>query len=265
MFFCIISVVNALPYQFEEEIKWQGIQELTIDGGIKINRLVFDGAFYPSYLDVIPTFVKNYPVHTDNANVSCIIEHSVYMPLTKEEQMLLKDFPEKETTISSECEFVIFRKQPYVQIRIKPVRWNEEQSAFEKLVSFNIVINVEDLPERGITDSRDRINSVLAEGDWFKVKIDKSGIYKISYQELQEMGFDVSANPRKIAVFGNGGGILPEVNNAFRYDDLTQNPIMVIGEGDGNFDPNDYILFYGEGPVVWNYNPISYIFNFQTN
>ena len=265
IFFCIITVVNAFPYQFKEEIKWKGTQELTVDGGIRINRLVFEGAFYPSYLDVVPTFVKNYPVHTDNANVSCIIENGRYLPLTAEEQLLLKDMPKNEIAVSSESELVLFRKQPYVQVRIKPVRWNEEQLAFEKLVSFDIVINVEDLPERDMVDSRNRINSVLAEGDWFKVKIDKSGIYKISYQELQEMGFDVSANPRKIAVFGNGGGILPEVNNAFRYDDLIQNPIMVIGEGDGKFDPNDYILFYGEGPVVWNYNPTSSNFNFQTN
>jgi len=265
IFFCIISLANTLPYQFKEEIKWRGIQELTIDGGIKINRMVFDGAFYPSHQDVIPTFVKNYPVHTVNAKVSCIIKNSVYAPLSNEEQLLLKDLSEKEITISAESELVIFRKQPFVQLRLKPVRWNEEQSAFEKLVSFDLVINVEDLPERDMANSRDKVNSVLADGDWFKIKIDKSGIYKINYQELQEMGFDVSANPRKIAVFGNGGGILPEVNNSFRYDDLIQNSIMIIGEGDGKFDPNDYILFYGEGPVVWNYDSISDNFNFQTN
>jgi len=265
IFFCIISVANALPYQFKEEIKWRGIQELTIEGGIKINRMVFDGANYANYLDVIPTFVKNYPIHTVNSKVSCIIENGIYVPLSNDEQQLLKNFLEEKITITSESEVVVFRKQPFVQLRFKPVRWNEEQLAFEKLVSFDLVINVEDIPERDMANSRDRVNSVLAERDWFKVKIDKSGIFKISYQELQEMGFDVSANPRKIAVFGNGGGILPEVNNSFRYDDLIQNPIMIIGEGDGKFDPNDYILFYGEGPVVWNYDSISDNFNFQTN
>jgi len=138
---------------------------LTIDGGIKINRMVFDGAFYPSHQDVIPTFVKNYPVHTVNAKVSCIIKNSVYAPLSNEEQLLLKDLSEKEITISAESELVIFRKQPFVQLRLKPVRWNEEQSAFEKLVSFDLVINVEDLPERDMANSRDKVNSVLADGD----------------------------------------------------------------------------------------------------
>ncbi len=79
------------------------------------------------------------------------------------------------------------------------------------------------------------------------------------------MGFNVSANPKKIAVFGNGGGILPEVNNIPRHNDLVQNPIIVVGEDDGSFDPNDYILFYGEGPVTWKYNSLSGVFNFQSN
>jgi len=108
-------------------------------------------------------------------------------------------------------------------------------------------------------------SSVLATGDWFKVKIDQSGIFKITYQELQEMGFNVSGNPRNIAVYGNGGGILPEKNDDFWYDDLVENPIVVVGESDGKFDPSDYILFYGEGPVLWKYNKLSNAFFHQNN
>ena len=106
---------------------------------------------------------------------------------------------------------------------------------------------------------------VLNAGNWFKVKIDKSGMFKITYSELQAMGFDVSSNPRQIALFGNGGGVLPEKNNAFRYDDLVENPIVVVGEDDGSFDEGDYILFYGEGPVVWKYNTATYRFYHQNN
>jgi hypothetical protein len=32
---------------------------------------------------------------------------------------------------------------------------------------------------------------------------------------------------------------------------LQQNPIEVVGESDGSFDPGDYILFYGKGPHSW--------------
>jgi len=75
----------------------------------------------------------------------------------------------------------------------------------------------------------------------------------------------MSTLPSRIAVFGNGGGVLPEKNDEFRYDDLFENPIKVVGGEDGSFDQGDYIIFYGEGPVVWNLNPINQSFYHQTN
>jgi hypothetical protein len=256
-------VARAIPYHFNEEIKWSNVQKFTINGGIEVSRLSFDGAYYP-YFDTIPEFVKSYPIHTADALVSCALQNAVYELLTTEEQSLLKDYSQKELSINPECKLIVSRKQPYVQVSFQPVRWSQAHGAFEKLVSFDLVVEVEDQPDRDQI-SRERINSVLAEGDWFKVKIDRSGIYKITYQELQEMGFNVSANPKKIAIFGNGGGILPELNNVPRHNDLVQNPIWVVGEDDGSFDPNDYIIFYGEGPVTWNYNPTTGYFNFQSN
>ncbi len=263
VFLLTAIVARAIPYNFNEEIKWNNVQKFTINGGIEVSRLSFDGAYYP-YFDTVPEFVKSYPIHTTNALVSCSLQNAVYESFSAEERALLKDYSLKELSITPDCKLIVSRKQPYVQVSFQPIRWNQASSSFEKLVSFDLVIQVEDQPERDYM-SRERINSALAEGDWFKVKIDRSGIYKITYQELQEMGFNVSANPKKIAVFGNGGGILPEINNIPRHDDLVQNPILVVGEGDGSFDPNDYILFYGEGPVTWKYNSVSGVFNFQSN
>ncbi len=108
-------------------------------------------------------------------------------------------------------------------------------------------------------------HSVLASGSWFKIRISESGIYKITYADLQKMGFPLDGNSADIALFGNGGGILPEVNNAPRPAGLTENPIFVADGGDGKMDPGDYILFYGQGPVVWNYNSSSGHFSHQDN
>ncbi|MCB2207838.1 MAG: type IX secretion system sortase PorU [Bacteroidetes bacterium] len=263
LFLLSAMVSRAIPYDFKEEIKWKSIQKFTIEGGAEIQRLSFDGAYYPS-LEGLPEFVKTYAIHTTNAQVNGRLENMIFEPLSEKEQDLMKDHNLKEASIIPTCELVISRKQPYVQVSFQPIRWNVATSVFEKLISFDLVIQVEEQPERDEAN-RERINSVLAEGNWFKVRIDKSGIYKITYQELQEMGFDVSVNPKKVAVFGNGGGILPEINNAFRHNDLVQNPIVLVGEEDGSFDANDYILFYGEGPVTWNYNALAKVFNFQSN
>ncbi len=99
-------------------------------------------------------------------------------------------------------------------------------------------------------------NSVLSEGRLLKIKIDKTGIYKITGQDLQDAGIDVSMftieDIKKIQLFGNGGGYVPQPNDVFYPDDLWENPIQIVGTEDSVFDPEDYILFYGESPEQWH-------------
>jgi len=108
-------------------------------------------------------------------------------------------------------------------------------------------------------------HSVLATGSWFKNRISKSGIYKITYSALQKMGFPLDSNSADIALYGNGGGMLPEVNNAPRPAGLTENPIEVVDGGDGKMNSGDYILFYGKGPVTWSYDASTGHFHHQDN
>lgn len=63
------------------------------------------------------------------------------------------------------------------------------------------------------------------------------------------MGLDPSAiDPRKIKIYGNEGGMLPQANNVLRPTDLIENAIYVDGEDDAVFNSSDFILFYGQGP-----------------
>jgi len=109
-------------------------------------------------------------------------------------------------------------------------------------------------------------NSVLSEGDWYKVSVSDYGIYKIGYDDLLSFGIDPGqVNPKNLRLYGNGNGMLPEANDEFRYDDLQEIAIFVYGEEDEVFDPGDYILFYGEGPTEWNYNEETGHFEHETN
>lgn len=97
-------------------------------------------------------------------------------------------------------------------------------------------------------------NSVLSEGTWYKLAISSTGMYKITYSDLVAMGVDVNGiNPKNIRVFHNGGGVMPKLNKSYYPDDLAEIPIYVYGEDDGVFNPNDYIIFYARGAVVWKY------------
>lgn len=95
-------------------------------------------------------------------------------------------------------------------------------------------------------------NSVLASGVWIKISIAKSGIYKIDIPFLASSGINTSnIASNSIRLFGNGGGVLSEANADIPIDDLFENSIWVVDGGDGIFNNNDYLLFFGEGPDLW--------------
>src|SRR5690606_13604567 len=103
--------------------------------------------------------------------------------------------------------------------------------------------------EKSDQDDETPHSSVLADGDWFRFAVVESGVYKIDADLLQNAGVDIiSIDPRKIGIFGYGGGMLPQSNSAPRPVDLPEMAIYVSGESDGRFDADDFIVFYAEGP-----------------
>ncbi|NJL15297.1 MAG: type IX secretion system sortase PorU, partial [Microscillaceae bacterium] len=108
--------------------------------------------------------------------------------------------------------------------------------------------------------------SVLREGNWFKLGVLSAGLYKIDATLLRQAGFDpATLNPQNLQLYGNGGGMLPQRNDAPRPDDLVQNAIFVEGAQDGRFDEQDYLLFYAQGTDVWRYEASSATFAHEKN
>lgn len=109
-------------------------------------------------------------------------------------------------------------------------------------------------------------SSVLNAGNWYKINTSSEGIYKITYSDLQNYGINPAAiDPRNIQLFGNGGGMLPQANNAPKTNDLQEVAIKVIGENDGIFNPADYILFYGQSANKWFYDNQNQSYQHQKN
>ena len=89
-------------------------------------------------------------------------------------------------------------------------------------------------------------NSVLAQGQWFKFKVEKTGVHKIDKRFLNDLGMNTDGvNPQSIKIYGNGGQSLPLLNAENLYFDLPETAIQIVGEADGSFDADDFILFYG--------------------
>lgn len=98
-------------------------------------------------------------------------------------------------------------------------------------------------------------DSALSKGTWYKLKVINNGIYKLTSNDLKNIGIDTkSIDPRKVRIHGSGGRILPENLDDFRYEDVVENSIYVSGEADGKFDDGDYVLFYGHGVEYSQYD-----------
>ncbi len=110
--------------------------------------------------------------------------------------------------------------------------------------------------------SRYAESSVLSTGDWYKIQVEQSGIHKITYEQLVEMGVK---NPANVSVFGYGGAQLAEAFSKPYIDDLPQLAIYMEKGNDGVFGAGDYILFYAQGPIKWTYNTKQKIFEHEIN
>jgi hypothetical protein len=92
--------------------------------------------------------------------------------------------------------------------------------------------------------------SVLSTGNWYQMKVDNNGIYKLTYDEIKKYISD----PSKVKIYGYGGWILNEKFGEPSIDDLPEVSVYLHKGGDGVFNSGDYLLFYGRGTVKWSYS-----------
>jgi hypothetical protein len=146
------------------------------------------------------------------------------------------------------------QKKPYLQIKILPFRINPENNKLQRLKSF--VIRIEDknpveYSNSGTRKSLQSANSVLSEGKWYKIKVPSSGIYKLTYDQINSMSV---GDPGNVRIFGSGGEVLPEDCRKGEKDDLLPVQLYFNKGNDGIFNSGDYVLFYSRGAVKWSYD-----------
>ena len=158
------------------------------------------------------------------------------------------------------------RLDHFGRVTFLPIR-KVGEGQYERLVSFEMRLTFTPQPEAVRPRGGNTFTSVLADGDVFKFAVNQTGVYKLDFNFLKtQLGIPVeNIDPRTIKIYGNGGGVLPELAGAFRQDDLVENAIEVVGEADGKFDSGDYILFYGQGPDIWFYNEADQTFSYPKN
>ncbi len=216
----------------------------------KHDTYYFSGAQYDlTRTGVIPLYTTTIklPLHSapDIKIVNAVYEN------TFENKFI--DFPEN---IKSSYHSEGYEKgNPVADIYIPALRKNNLNGKIERLKSFQLEYSfITDNNEKDLGNGTKSFasNSVLATGSWYKIGVNKEGIYKIDKSFLIALGININQlNPKQLKIFFSGAGMIPESNSALRTDDLKEIALTVVGESDGKFDDADYILFYGQNPNRW--------------
>lgn len=104
-------------------------------------------------------------------------------------------------------------------------------------------------------------NSLLAQGRFVKIRVVESGVYRLTYDDLNAMG----VNPANVRIFGYGGAVLNQNFTAEKPDDLPEMAIYMEKGTDGVFNAGDYVLFYAQGVNKWSWDSGRQYFTHQLN
>jgi hypothetical protein len=213
----------------------------------------------------VPTFNEVHQVLDDQAGWYSLrlngrvtqgeLTNMVYQPFSAADAKLynvgkLPAGPDPQLTSGTEMKRVISH------LTVRPVRRNPQTGQPEKLISFDYryAANTDNTAARGTatTARAHAANSVLRSGDWYKVGVAESGVYKIDKAALLGLGISLTGlNPTNFHVYGNATGVLPQANDVPRPDDLVENNVLFVGDNNGAFDDTEYFLFYSPGAHTW--------------
>jgi hypothetical protein len=256
------SVLMGQGIQKKVVLHWKGVQTIRGINYDTVSALWADGLGNNSAKNYTPEYFAKFalPAHVGSCDI--LVTHTEWEPVG--EGLLSKlTFPlQPDGVLTPVVKTNMERGVTMAMLTLVPVVVNPEGGILRlKSFTIDIVYMPSATGLESFKSDTYATHSVLAQGDWYKIQLNKTGIYKLSYSDIQAMGADMAkVNPANIRVFGNGGGLLPEANSMARFDDLTENAIRVVTANPAVFAPGDYILFYGTAPNKIEYNKVSHKF-----
>ena len=251
------KTANSQEIVLNRNINWKTVSEETDKPEVRNNTeaeiyrfLKFEQADYNQREDFLPVYYELIPVNAPNYTVELI--DMQFIALSAKEKKLI-DKNKIPFKLAYKYSVLIQRKAPYLSLSIFPFKKNAQTGELYKLKRFKLILSTKRGTKNTYTTKAYATNSVLSTGKWVKIKIQQSGIYQLSFNELQNIGID---NPQNVRIFGNGGAMLSYYNDGSAIDDLQEIDILI---------KNNYILFYGDGPVQWQYDNTNGFFSQQLN
>jgi hypothetical protein len=105
----------------------------------------------------------------------------------------------------------------------------------------------------------------FSQGKWVKIAVSKQGFYQVSGSQLKTWGLTVPFASSQLQLFNLNTANLVEKVTANMGFGLNENAIEVQDGGDGQFDNQDYFLFYSQGNIQWKWNGVQQLFEHSKN
>ncbi len=233
------------------DVIWESSQTISI-GSYSIKIPAFNKGNLSYNLDQGLLFVAQWEENRFIDETNVVLSNVTYSNISVSElqDLDLKKIPNKlayslKNSKARNKQFAFFQLSPIIK---------DANSGYKKVTGFTINYNIvafsNKLSSSKASNSTSSItNSVLNSGEWYRFYVDTTGVFKLSKSFLKQLGVNVDkVNPRNIKLFGNGGDMIPYSNSIPYPLDIQENAIEFIGEGDGVFNNDDYILFYAKGP-----------------
>jgi len=260
--FCL-SILSVWSQTKHFEIKWQYQNKLKQTKILPDEFVLFQSKNYqyqPDNIYFSQVWEESQAIASQSVKLLNLKMHPVSQELIK--RLKFNNLPDKFIPVLNTANA---RQQIFATFKVNA--FIKKGGTYFRLESFDLQYNYDSSIHR-TRHTQNIYDSKLANGNWYRFKIDQSGVYKINRDFLKSLGINVNnLDPHKIKVFGNGGKVLPLSNNVPYPEDITEIPIQVIGEQDGSFDKNDYILFYAQSHKEWSddYDSNLNIYTNQTN
>lgn len=234
----------------EKSFEWAEEAKVFTWEGEQFYELALAGAVLEEKSNVLlPQWIEQFPLPS-NGDLQVVVLSAEYENFTPDPRFELSAIlPETlgfQTSVS--------RSPQGWQGKVSFVPMLRGNSGYQRLRSIRLRV-IHQPKALGRSSFTDR--SVLADGDIYQIAVTQTGIHKLSRDFLQDaLGITNLDNidPRSIRLYGQRGGMLPEVATDEVIDDLQEYPILLEGEADGRFDAEDALIFYAEGPTVWEYD-----------
>ena len=102
-------------------------------------------------------------------------------------------------------------------------------------------------------------------GKWVKIAVSKQGFYQVTGTQLKSWGLTVPFASSQLQLFNLNTANLVEKVTANMGVGLNENAIEVQDGGDGQFDNQDYFLFFSQGNIQWKWNGVLKLFEHRKN